>query len=261
MWSGHREGERGLYFGETFNLFLSYRVRPSQGRRFVEATGDENPIHREGNIVPGAMTVSKVLLPLEVLVPTLRVERLRVQFRRPATYGEPARTCFSWREEERRVSIQARVFQPGGLMARCQLQGTLAEEPPPVRAPLLHSGGIKRVRSYFHALQIDSRAFLDRRGKPNYVYPRAFIASLPSGEMVRSMSGHGGILNSLRLDFSQTRQMSIGRRPEVLLEPSRFRTTFRKIVTRITEGLETYCHGFALVHPPTSTDPGSPPRE
>ena len=221
----------------------------------MEATGDENPIHREGNLVPGAMTIAKILLPIEVLVPTFRTERLRIQFKRPAFYGEASRVCFSWREEDGGVQIQAKVFDPSGLLARCSIHGSLGGEPPPTRPPLLHPARIERVRSFFHSLRVNSRVFLEQAGRPNYVYPLAFMASLPSGEMVRALRGHGGMLNSLRLDFGQAGRMPIGRKPEVLLEPSRLRTTFRKIVTRITEGLETYCHGFALVLPPSSSPP------
>ncbi|MCZ6690262.1 MAG: hypothetical protein O7H41_11705 [Planctomycetota bacterium] len=259
MQAGRRGGESGFFLGDGANLFITYRVRASQGRRFAEATGDENPIHREGNIVPGAMTVSKILLPLEVLFPTFRIERLRVQFKQPATYGETARAFFSWREVDGEVRVLTRVFQSSGLMARCQVSGSLAEEPAPKKAPLLKGAGLDRIRSYFHALRIDSRAFLEQGGRPNYVFPLAFIASLPSGEMVKSLSGHGGFLNSLCLDFGQSKRIPIGRKPEVLLEPSRLRSTFRKIVTRITEGLDTYCHGFALVHPPVTPDSASPP--
>lgn len=261
MQAGHRDGEPGIHVGDAFNLFLSYRIRASRGRRFAEATGDENPIHREGNVVPGAMTVSKILLPIEVLIPSFRPERLRIQFKRLATYGEPARAFFAWREMGGKVQITTRVFQPEGMVARCLIQGILAEDPAPTRAPRLHPSRLERVRSYFHALRIDARAFLEPRGGPNYVYPLAFICSLPSGEMVRNLSGHGGMLNSLRLDFSGTKRIPIGKNPEVLLEPSRLRATFRKIVTRITEGLETYCHGFAVVHPPSSAEGTSPPSD
>jgi hypothetical protein len=245
-----REGTPGLQLGGAFNLFLSYGITKGQGRRFVEATGDENPIHREGDIVPGAMTVSKVLLPLEVLLPAFQTERIKIQFRHPGFYGRPFRASFSWRQTGPGVQIQAQVYQGGESVARCGIAGTLDEDLPRTRAPLVHRGGLKDVRSFFESLRIDSRAFLEPGGRANYVYPLSFVASLPSGEMVRSFRGDGGMINSLRLEFQKGRRIPVGKRPKVQLEPSGVRTAFRKVVTRIVEGIDTYCQGFALVLPP-----------
>ena len=248
---GEQDGRAGIFLGDRFNLFFDYEVRASHGRRFVDSTGDDNPIHREGNIVPGAMTVSKVLLPLEVLVPSFQPRRLRMQFKQPSFYGAASRAMFAWERDGDDVHVQARVFQRGEIVARCQLRGEVDGGLEKKRSPLFRSAGLDRVRSYFHAMRIDARAYLEPQGRPFYFYPHAFIASLPSGEMVRHLDGEGGILNSLRLDFGASSRIPIAKDPQVKLEPGRLKTTFRKVMTSIVEGLETYCQGFALVNPPT----------
>ena len=126
-----------------------------------------------------------------------------------------------------------RVFQRGEVVARCQVQGRLDAGLETKRSPLFRSAALHRVRSFFHSLQIDSRAYLDLAGQPNYFYPQAYIASLPSGAMVRSLAGEGGVLNSLRLDFDPSRRIPIGKDPQVKVEPGRLKTTFRKVMTSI----------------------------
>ncbi len=66
------EAEEGKDKLHVFNKFLmhhDYVIQKSSGERFVDITKDKNEIHRVGNIIPGAMTVSKIILPLEILMP------------------------------------------------------------------------------------------------------------------------------------------------------------------------------------------------
>src|SRR5574340_1244207 len=55
--------ERRLLVWDKFLIKHEYRISKQDGERFVDVTNDNNLIHREGNIVPGAMTVSKIILP------------------------------------------------------------------------------------------------------------------------------------------------------------------------------------------------------
>ncbi|MBW7942331.1 MAG: hypothetical protein H3C64_08015, partial [Candidatus Kuenenia stuttgartiensis] len=50
-----------------FLIKHEYQIAKKDGELFVDVTNDKNLIHRKGNIVPGAMTVSKIILPLEIL--------------------------------------------------------------------------------------------------------------------------------------------------------------------------------------------------
>ncbi|MBI3724871.1 hypothetical protein HY251_13085 [bacterium] len=86
-------------------------------------------------------------------------------------------------------------------------------------------------------------------------YPYAFLASLPSGEMVERLSGQGGILNRLTLEFDAAK-LPIAGPPEVSLElPERLRKSFNKVLTRIKEGVLTAARGAALILPRSEAPP------
>jgi hypothetical protein len=111
---------------------------------------------------------------------------------------------------------------------------------------------MQRVREFFCALAIDPDLYLNAGGERNYSYPRGFLSSLPSGEMVRQLSGEGGMLTSLDLGFPEGPPPGIAgsARPEVSLETAKKRPTFWKVLTWIKHGLDEHCKGFALVFAP-----------
>ena len=81
-----------------------------------------------------------------------------------------------------------------------------------------------------------------------YGYPRAFLASLPSGEMVRQ-SGTPGLLNGLNLQFPEPGipALNLERPPTVEVAPVRPRNSFRKVLANVASGMVTYCTGYATV--------------
>src|SRR3970040_661983 len=67
-----------------------YVVEKDDAIRFLDATGDDNRIHREENVVPGALTAARVVALLEVLAPDLEIHDVRVKFTAPSYYGARA---------------------------------------------------------------------------------------------------------------------------------------------------------------------------
>jgi len=118
---------------------------------------------------------------------------------------------------------------------------------------------VARVRAFLWSLRIDPALYFERAGP---VYPRAYLAALPSGEMVRQFSGEGGFLNGLDLEFPGEASLGADTLPTVELEgANRPRKTFHKILARIVEGVRTCCSGFAMVlpaFPPRSALPSVP---
>ena len=109
--------------------------------------------------------------------------------------------------------------------------------------------GSRASRAFFGSLGIAPQSYFDKPEGRDLSYPYAFLASLPSGEMVERLSGQGGILNRLTLEFDADK-LPIAGPPEVSLElPERLRKSFNKIVTRIKEGMLTAVRGSALILP------------
>ena len=258
---GGRAGRPGLrlrrYRGSArlqvvgrFNIVHDYRIRRRDGIRFVEATGDENPIHREDRIVPGAMTASKILLPLEILFPRMALDELGIKYRQIAAYGRRTRNIFRVRPEaDGGVDVHVSTYQAGRIVADTRLEGRILPEPP--RTSLarrkVNVAQVEKVRSFLHALKIRPQRYFCRLAEHDYTYPLAYITSLPSGVMVRDLQGEGGLLNKLSLEFKGRRIPISGRAPEVQLGEPRLRRTFSRVVTRIVEGLQTVYEGTALV--------------
>ncbi len=105
--------------------------------------------------------------------------------------------------------------------------------------------------NYFKSLEILSDFYIHKDGYKDYTYPLAFIASLPSGEIVNQLDGQCGMLNILRMDFGNYERIPItgDKGPEVKLARSKKRSTFNKIMTEVAEGLVTYYKGLAIVNP------------
>lgn len=109
----------------------------------------------------------------------------------------------------------------------------------------------ERVQAYFDSLGIQSDFYVQKEGYKDYTYPLAYIASLPSGEIVNQLSGQGGMINILRMDFGSYERIPItgDKGPEVKLARAKKRSTFNKVMTEIAEGLVTYYRGLAIVNP------------
>jgi len=111
---------------------------------------------------------------------------------------------------------------------------------------------LARVRSFLRACRVRPLAYFRRQGAGmDLSYPTAFLAALPSGELVRSFEGGaGGLLNRLSLQFEPGHKVPLASRevPEARVEmPSKLRKTFNRIATKIRAGLTTLGRGNALV--------------
>jgi hypothetical protein len=159
------------------------------------------------------------------------------------------------------VSVDVSTYQAGRMIARMEVSGAVH---PAVRPGEAAAGApasvspvrenLELIRRFHESLGMDAGpfAFPDRiRGR---AFPSAFLASLPSGEMVRQFRGEGGVLNVLSLDFLHpSYPLSSPTLPEVRLEKGRpGPMSFSRIRTRILGGSRTYGEGFALVNRPSA---------
>jgi acyl dehydratase len=232
----------------------------ARGVRFAEATGDPNPIHREGEVVPGAFLAAQMLSALEVLLPALRIESLRVSFTGICWYGRGVRLTMRCTpvliSGTQGLRVEASARQDDREVSTAVLEGRF--EPRPARLELaLHkvdTGWLGRVLDFYIALGLDPQAYLQKDEGADLSYPLGFLASLPSGSMVKRFQGEGGVLNRLTLEFDK-RKLPLAGPPEVSLEmPSRIRQSFTKILTFVREGLDTAVRGTALVLPRAPLD-------
>ncbi len=251
-------GEKGtLEVRGPFQVRRTAMATKERGKAFVVATGDANPIHSDGFVVPGAWTASQIVAPLEVLFPRLQVTALRVSFTGIAWYGSPVRITLRISPEGAstdglgRISVDAVAYQGDREIAKGAVEGTILAEVKRVEVAerKVDTAWLARVESFFRSLGIAPASYLDKPEGRDLSYPYAFLASLPSGEMVERLSGQGGILNRLTLEFDADK-LPIAGPPEVSLElPERLRKSFNKIVTRIKEGVLTAVRGSALILP------------
>lgn len=256
------QGPQGAGFAITgsFSLHQVFAVEKEEGIAFVDATGDANPIHRRGEVVSGAMTAARAMAGLEALFPALGITRMSIKFRAVASYGRRMRQqlALSFRGYED-FEARLRVEQDGRDVAEGMIAGKVGAEilRPNVGKWRVNKDELKRVEQFFRALKIAPDLYLRAEGEPNFGYPRAFLASLPSGEMVRRLSGEGGFLTSLDLTFPEGVAPGIvgAGLPEVGLQPAKARPSFSKVLTWIKSGVEEYCKGFALVFRPNVRRP------
>lgn len=241
----------------SFTILQRFTVTAEQGRSFVESSRDSNPIHREDTIVPGAMTVARFLLLPEILIPGLAATGVRVKFRAFSHYGLPMTNVYTCRPEDEGLAIQVRSYQRGTLTAEATVRtawtagtdGSLAE--PEAARPTASDSALEMppemtmIRAFLGSLNVVPERCLETLG---FDYPRAFLASLPSGEMVR-MGGEGGLLNVLDLEFAGSTLPSLAHDPPPVAEvqPSRPRSSFRKVMAKVGTGIKTYCTGYATV--------------
>jgi len=252
---GQRLGIRG-----SFGIIQRFSVEPEDGAAFARTTGDDNPIHTEGDVVPGAMTAARPLLLPEMLLAGTRIEKARFRFRAISTYRRPLVNLYRVTPSgASTLKIEVSVRQDGAEVAEGQIQVGLdgrepsrpLEAPAPVPSAAAATAGrapeTDRVERFLRAIRIDPSSYFQGAG---HVYPRGYLAALTPGALVRKFSGEGGILNALDFEFAGEALIGSSGSPTVELEDSpRIRKSFRKIIARIAEGVRTFCSGFAMVLP------------
>ncbi|MDC3379077.1 hypothetical protein OAX78_02205 [Planctomycetota bacterium] len=237
-----------------FKVRSRLEIDRSRGIRFTEATGDPNPIHREGDVIPGALIAAEFVSAAEILFPHLQLTSLRTTFTAVSWYDRPVRLLLDCKpteiDGEPGLEVKASAFQGDRECANGLVKGRFVEELQRHELPphKINVDWLARVVSFYDSLGIKPQAYLEKAEGPDYSYPTAFLASLPSGSMVQRFQGEGGILNRLNLEF--TGKLPLAGPPEVSLElPARLRKSFNKIMTFVKEGVETAVRGSALVLP------------
>jgi hypothetical protein len=177
-----------------------------------------------------------------------------VKFRAFSHYGRPTVNLFQLKPQagqDDALSIQVKCFQRGTLVADAVMNARFLDAAPvaaacgspPARGA--ESPSTVLIRAFLRSLRVNPEQCLAHLG---WGYPRAFLAALPPGEMVRN-GGAGGLLNVLDLEFPEISLPSI--REEALpfaeVEASRPRSRFRKVLARVGSGIRTYCQGYATV--------------
>ncbi|NOZ24071.1 MAG: hypothetical protein GXP25_23580 [Planctomycetes bacterium] len=247
-------GQR-LRVRDDFSLCSEYIISPRQGAKFLDITKDPNEIHAKEHITPGAMTVAKILLPLEILAPGLKINSLRTKFTAAAFYGERTVSTMRWRyQDETSVHIDVAAYQMQRPVVTAYLSAEICPEfacIEEIKERKVNQDQLERVVSFLETLGVEPEAYFDKDGQVDFTYPFAFMASLPPGAIVREFRGQGGMINVLSLDLSDKAKMPITGRsgPEVRLEKGRLRQSFRRIITSIADGIVTYYRGAAVVNP------------
>ncbi|MEW6358403.1 MAG: hypothetical protein AB1696_18865 [Planctomycetota bacterium] len=247
-------GQR-LRVRDDFTLCCEYVISPDQGTRFLDVTKDPNDIHAKAQITPGAMTVAKMLVPLEILAPRLKINSFRTKFTAAAFYGERTVNTMRWQyQDERSVRIDATAYQMQRPVATASVLAEICRESAyieEVKERKVNQEQLDRVVRFLEALGVEPEAYFEKDGLIDFTYPFAFMASLPPGEIVRRLEGQGGMINVLSLDMSDRAKMPITGRsgPEVRLQEGRLRDSFRRIITSIVDGIVTYYRGAAVVNP------------
>ncbi len=248
-------GEEKIYAYSRFLMHHDYIIENSLGKKFVEITNDKNEIHRIGNVVPGAMTASKIILPLEILIPELEISNINVKFTNTSLYGEKTKNLFSFQfTAPNCVHIEVNTIQMQKTVARTVITGKVSHNTR-VKTTIdeedVNETSLTLLRKYFATLAIDSEAYIQKESYRDYTYPLSYISALPSAEIVKQMEGEGGMINVLRLNFGSADRIPIidAKGPEVKLARARERTTFNKIITEIFTDVVTYYRGLAIVNP------------
>ncbi len=252
---GSESGEDKMHVFGRFLMHHSYVIEKASGGRFVEITNDNNEIHRTGNVVPGAMTVSKILLPLEILVPELEISKVNFKFTNTSAYDEKTKNVFSFQFlDSENVQVEVNTYQAQKTVARATITGRInldRAKTSIIKEEDVCEKNLDMVREFFDTLSVESEAYIQKNGYRDYTYPLSYIAVLPSAAIVKQMEGSGGMLNVLKMDFGSFKMIPITNEkgPEVKLERTRERATFNKIITEIANGFATYYRGLAIVNP------------
>jgi len=252
--SCRRDGKNCIHIRDNFLVQQEYIISPDQGQKFLAVTRDPNELHARQSVVPGAMTAAKALLPLEVLTPNLRINSIRAKFTAPAFYDVRAVSTMAWRyRSENDVSVRCTTYQRGRVVALININGQVDPDfaPEEIKERKVNQEQLENVREFFKSLGVAPDAYFRKGEVMDYHYPFAYMASLPSAEIVRQFEGQGGMINVLTLEPGDVPRMPItGKsRPEVKLTEGRLRRAFRRIVADIIDGIVTYYRGTAVVHP------------
>ncbi len=248
-------GNERLYIFDRFLMHHDYVIQKSSGRRFVEITNDKNEIHRSGNIVPGAMTVSKIILPLEILIPELEIHNVSIKFTNSSIYDEKTKDVFSFQfVNHEQIQINVNTFQSQETVAKTVITGSInpfREKTTKVKEEDVNETKLNTVREYLGTLAVEGEAYIQKDSYRDYTYPLSYISTLPSAAIVKQMEGDGGMINMLKMDFGNVDMIPITdeKGPVVKLERARQRTSFNKIITEIVNGVVTYYRGLAIVNP------------
>jgi len=234
-----------------FTVLQRFSVTPLEGRAFVDTSGDSNPIHTEDSVISGAMTAARLLLLPEILVPSLQVKSVRIKFRAFSRYNRATVNRFSFVPDgEGGYTVDLAVLQQGvpvaqgtlktrlgGVEATPQKIEKMTEFPPCAPAEI--------IRDWYRSLRVDPERAFECLG---YGYPRAFLASLPPGEMMRQ-GGASGLLNVLNFEFPEPGIPALNPElpPTVEVAPVRPRQSFHKVLANVASGMVTYCTGYATV--------------
>jgi len=234
----------------------------------VDASRDSNPIHTEDSVISGAMTAARLLLLPEILVPSLQVRSLRIKFRAFSRYDRATVNRFSFVPNgQGAYSVELAVMQEGVSVAQGVLKTiSVAEQPTRgghganeygqvgggsgtshtlVESKFPPCAPAEVIRNWYRSLRVDPDGAFECLG---YGYPRAFLASLPSGEMLRK-GGAVGLLNALNLEFPEPGIPALNPEtlPTVEVAPVRPRKSFHKVLANVASGMVTYCTGYATV--------------
>ncbi len=251
-------GNERLYVFDRFLMHHDYVIQKSSGRRFVEITNDKNEIHRSGNVVPGAMTVSKIILPLEILMPELEIHNVSIKFTNSSVYDEKTKDVFSFQFVNReQIQINVNTFQSQDTVAKTVITGRInpfREKTTKVKEEDVNEAKLNTVREYLGTLAVEGEAYIQKDVYRDYTYPLSYISTLPSAAIVKQMEGDGGMINMLKMDFGNVDMIPITdeKGPVVKLERARQRSSFNKIITEIVNGVVTYYRGLAIVNPVAS---------
>lgn len=249
------DGKDKLHVFDRFLMHHDYVIQKSSGERFVEITNDKNEIHRVGNIIPGAMTVSKIILPLEILMPELEISNVNFKFTNSSMYDEKTKNVFSFQFiSPEYIQIEVNTFQSQKTVTKALITGKIntdRKQVAKIKEEDVNETNLNLVREYLDTFAIESEAYIQKDDYRDYTYPLSYIAALPSAEIVKQMEGSGGMINVLRMNFGSVKMIPITdvKGPEVRLKRKRERTSFNKIMAEIVNGLVTYYHGLAIVNP------------
>ena len=251
-------GNERLYVFDRFLMHHDYVIQKASGRRFVEITKDNNEIHRSGNVIPGAMTVSKIILPLEILMPELEIHNVSIKFTNSSIYDEKTKDVFSFRfVNHEQIQVNVNTFQAQETVAKTVITGRInpfREKTTKVNEKEVNETKLNTVREHLGTLAVEGEAYIQKDNYRDYTYPLSYISTLPSAAIVKQMEGDGGMINMLKMDFGNVDMIPITdeKGPVVKLERARQRTSFNKIITEIVNGVVTYYRGLAIVNPVAS---------
>ncbi|MEK6558668.1 MAG: hypothetical protein AABZ43_00855, partial [Planctomycetota bacterium] len=160
--------ERRLMVFDKFLIKHEYRISREQGAHFVDVTNDNNLIHRKGNIVPGAMTVSKIILPLEIIFSELEISSVNIKFTGSSYYGERTCSLFLWQfVSSDYIQIEVKTYQQERAIATTIILGrlkTASKQVKEIDEALVNKKCLARVHAYFETLGILSDFYVNKDG-------------------------------------------------------------------------------------------------